>query len=425
MEYDLVVEGKVVLPDSVEEAQVGINEGLIATVKKQGLRGARTVRAGSALVFPGFIDSHAHLREPGWEHKEDFRTGTTAAIHGGVTTVFDMPNNPVPTTSAEAVEEKMRLASMKAVVDVRLYAGVVNENIDVIKSLREHVIGFKAYLGKSTGGLLVSYEELRKALPSVAATGRPFSLHCEDQGIIERNKRRLAGSSAPDVHCDIRSPESETECVRKAVAAAKDVPKSKINICHASTSGTLKIVEKAAREGSDVRCEATLHHLYLNRKAMLKNGLLKTNPPLRSEEDRAALLRGLEEGRVQSLVTDHAPHTRSEKVEEGLAGVPGLDDYGHVVSWLLKSMGVSPVTIGRVCSSNPAGYFRLSDRGVITPGKRADLTVIDLLTPERVTAERLQTKCGWSPYEGLLFPGRARWTICGGRILVDDSEISV
>jgi dihydroorotase len=124
------------------------------------------------------------------------------------------------------------------------------------------------------------------------------------------------------------------------------------------------------------------------------------------------------------LVTDHAPHTRSEKVTEGLAGVPGLDDYGHIVSWLIKSRGVDPLVIGKICASAPAGFFGLTDRGVIAKGRRGDLTILDLKSPEKVTSESLMTKCAWSPYEGVEFPGRVRFTVFGGKILLDDTVMT-
>jgi dihydroorotase len=177
--------------------------------------------------------------------------------------------------------------------------------------------------------------------------------------------------------------------------------------------------------GYDVRCEAALHHVFFNRKAMFANPMLRTNPPLRNDEDRRALLRGLEDGRVRSLVSDHAPHGRDEKASRGLAGVPGLDDYGHVVAWLLKAVGIDPCTISRVCSCDPAAFYGLVDRGEISAGRRADLTVLDVGSPERTSADELMTKCGWSPYEGFEFPGRVKWTVRTGEVLVDEYEVVV
>ncbi|HYC27082.1 MAG TPA: amidohydrolase family protein, partial [Nitrososphaerales archaeon] len=146
MRHDLVVEGRVVTPSGLVECEVGVSEGRIAEVRKQGLAGERRVKAGSSIVFPGFVDIHVHMREPGWEKKEDFRTGTRAAAHGGVTTVADMPNNPVPIVSLEEVERKRKLAKAKAVVGVELYGGVRPDRLDLIPRLSDGVRAFKVYM---------------------------------------------------------------------------------------------------------------------------------------------------------------------------------------------------------------------------------------------------------------------------------------
>ncbi len=420
MEYDLVVEGRVVLPGSVKDAQVGIRDGRISAVKRQGLRAERTIRApDSCLVFPGFIDSHVHLREPGWEYKEDIRSGTLAAAHGGVTTVFDMPNNPTPTTSPVALDRKRRLAESKAKVEVRFFAGVTDANLAQLRLMAPSAVGFKAYLARSTGDLVLSNGGLAKAIPEVGATGKPFSLHCEDQAIIDSR------ASSRSSYADLRPPEAEVASVREVVGMVRKDGGVRANICHVSTAEALRLVEGSGGSGHRVHCEAALHHLFFTRKDLDGNPLLRTNPPLRGESDRVALLEGLVGGSVNSLVTDHAPHTREEKLSEGLAGVPGLDDYGHVVAWLVMRVGVDPLVVSRACSSDPASFFGLPDRGEVAVGRRGDLTVLDLKSPQRVAEGELQTKCGWSPYEGFEFPGGARWTVSGGRVVLDDGQLEV
>src|SRR5271157_251626 len=414
MEHDLVVEGRVVLPEGVDDAQVGVTEGRIREIRKQGLKGAKVVKAGACLVFPGFVDGHVHLREPGWEFKEDFATGTSAAVHGGVTTVVDMPNNPIPATTPAALEEKRRLSLSKGVVDVRFHGGVLGQRIGELKAIKGLVVGYKAYLAESTGGMKFPPEKLGEALRVVSETGLPLSLHCEDQSVIDSRMKSLAGESRPDLHCDIRPPESEVSSVRTAISALRLVPRARVNICHVSVAEAVSMVNRARMEGLSLACEATLHHLFFSRKAMESNPLLKTNPPLRPETDRASLIEGLRREEANFLVTDHAPHSREEKERDGLSGVPGLDDYGHLVSWLLKVQGFEPATIAHVCSRNPAAFYGLDDRGEIAVGRRADFAILDLGSPERTSASNLKTKCGWSPYEGVEFPGRVRWTILGG-----------
>ncbi len=420
MEHDRVLEGRVVTSSGIQDLEVGVTDGLIAALG-HGLRGARRISAGRCLIFPGFVDIHVHLREPGWEYKEDFRTGSLAAIHGGVTTVADMPNNPAPATTRAALEAKKRLAE-KALVGVELYAGVTAAGLGRIGEVKGVAVGCKLYLSETTGSAAFPEADLPRAFEAVAGADMPLSIHCEDQGVIDRKRRELAGELRPDLHCDLRPPEAEEAAVRKVVSAMRRSPGARINICHASTAHTLSVVRSARAEGLNLSCEATLHHLYFNRNAILESGMLRTNPPLRSDEDRVALLEGLKDRAVSFLVSDHAPHTEEEKSEKGAAGVPGLDDYAHLVSWLIRAQGVDPLSVARLASTNPSEFLGLEDRGEIAIGRRADFTVLDVHSPEKVRNEDVRSKCGWSPYEGKEFPGRARWTIVGGEPLLDDFE---
>jgi len=423
MENDLVLEGRVVTPAGLVECEVGVEDGVITEVRKSGIKGSRRIRAPGSIIFPGFIDLHVHLREPGWESKEDFRTGTLAAAHGGVTTVVDMPNNPVPANSAAVLDRKRGLAEAKSVVAVEFYAGVDSARLADVKGSSAVAKAFKLFLSKTTGVGGFPEDRLGEALKAAALTGKGVSLHCEDQEILDRAAERLKGAVRPDIHCDLRPPEAEVVAVRTALEAAKGVDSLHVNICHASTSESVALVTRAASAASNSTCEATLHHLYFNRKAMFSDPRLATNPPLRTEDDRLALLNGLRDGKVSFLVTDHAPHLLEEKESGGHSGVPGLDDYGHVVSWLMRVHGFDPVRIAKVASSGPAGFLGMKDRGAIAPGMRADFSVLDLHSPEKVRQEDLKTKCAWSPYEGKEFPGRVRWTIVKGEAVLEDYEV--
>ncbi|MDA4121077.1 MAG: dihydroorotase family protein [Thaumarchaeota archaeon] len=423
MEHDLVLEGKVVMPSGVKEMEVGVSDGRIAELRKYGVKGARRIRAARSLIFPGFVDIHVHLREPGWEYKEDFRTGSKAALHGGVTTVVDMPNNLVPASTPQVLDEKKRLAGGKALVDVGFYGGILEGHVDELERIAGKIVGFKLYLARTTGDLLFPDDELEEAFGVIGKLPLPVSLHCEDQSIIDKKARELAGVTRPDVYCDLRPPEAEVESVAKVLDKLRKTGGPRANVCHASTRETLRMVSEARAGGLQVECEAALHHLYFNRKAMMRNGLLKTNPPLRAEYDREALVNGLSEGGVSFLVTDHAPHTLDDKSNLDSAGVPGLDDFAHVVSWLVKQNGIDPITIAKVACSNPAEFAGFSDRGRIEVGKLADFAVLDLYSSEKVRTDDIMSKCGWSPYEGVEFPGRARWAVKRGEVLLDEFEL--
>jgi dihydroorotase len=334
-----------------------------------------------------------------------------------------MPNNPVPTTTRAALETKKQLSNDKALVDVNFYGGVRSENLDALSEIAAGVVGYKVYLAGTTGAAPFPESELGHMFREILRLNKPVSLHCENQAVIDSKRGELKGVSRPDVHCDIRPPEAEVASVRQVVAALAGPRTLRANVCHASTGETLSLVKGAKADGLNLSCEATLHHLYFNRRAMLANRMLKTNPPLRSEEDRQAMVTGISNGSVAFLVTDHAPHTEEEK-RSGLSGVPGLDDYGHVVSWLIAKEQVDPVIISKTASSNPAMFSKMDDRGEISVGKRADFTVLDIRSPEKVNSDRIQSKCGWTPYEGIEFPGKVRWTIRAGEALLDDYELA-
>jgi dihydroorotase len=422
MQHDLVVEGTVAGLEGLESRELGITDGKISEIRKSGLVGTKRITAERGLIFPGFIDLHVHMREPGWERKEDFRTGSLAALHGGVTTVVDMPNNPKPTTTVEALEEKSKLARSKALVDVKFYGGAEPERLEALARIRDGVVGYKLYLAQTTGDQIFPVEELGRAFDIISKTRRPVSLHCEDQGTIEVRSKNIVDRRAY-VQGDIRPAIAEVKSVGQVIDALRGVPGVHANVCHASTGLTLELVQSARKDGLRIDCEVALHHLYFNRKALRENPLLRTNPPLRDESDRKQLVDGLKDGTVSFLVTDHAPHGREEKASEDLSGVPGLDDYSHVVSWLIRSAGTDPATIARAACYKPASFAGLIDRGRLEVGLRADLVVLDIASPETVTADQIRSKCGWSPYEGKEFPGRARWTIRGGEVLVDDYEL--
>jgi dihydroorotase len=412
MEHDLVLEGRVVTPGGVFETEVGVSEGQVRELGR-GLRGSRRIPTPGCLIFPGFVDIHVHLREPGWEKKEDFRTGTEAAVHGGVTTVVDMPNNPIPTDNHEALARKTEL-SRKAIVDVKFHGGIAREHPEQLSSISKGVVGYKLYLSETTGAAAFPSSDIKRVFGLVAATGKPLSIHCEDQAVLDRSKG--AGSYA-----QTRPPIAEISAVDSVVKSLRGVDLV-VNVCHVSTAETLRMVRSARTEGMKLRCEGTLHHVYFGGGSVPDSRLLRTNPPVRGDQDRKALVDGLKDGTVSFLVTDHAPHLLEEKLRQGLAGVPGLDDFAHMVSWLIKHEGVDPTAVAAVASHNPASHLGIGDRGDIAPGMRADLTVVDMHASEVVKNDDVRSKCGWSPYAGREFPGRARWVLSRGDMLMDDFE---
>ncbi len=294
--------------------------------------------------------------------------------------------------------------------------------------MRKEVVAYKIYLAETSGGLYIRAEMLPEAIKAVEATSKPVVIHCEDQGIIETRSKDLKVKSKEwrshvEIQSWLRPEESELSAVRKVLSAASasttlryNQIKIKINIAHVSVYDTLGIIGRYER--SKVYCEVTPHHLFFStRDVIRKNAFLKTNPPLRTEENRLRLLEAFKKGGIDFLVTDHAPHTKDEKERDILdapAGVPNLDTYGNFVAWLIESCNTHPTLISRVCSYNPAMFLGLNDRGRIEVGKRANLTILDINKREKIRCEHLYTKCGWSPFEGYELPGTVKHTIFNG-----------
>lgn len=414
-EYNMVLEGNIVTVAGVDYASIGITDGIITAVSDKGLRGKKTITLGkSSLIFPGFIDPHVHLREPGWEYKEDFLSGSRAALHSGVTTVGDMPNLPVPVTSRAVLARKQKLAK-RALVDV-LHYGAAGSEAD-IRALAPHVPAFKIYTAQSTGDLMTASPEAATRL--IASYKKPVIFHCEDQNVIEKATAALAAQKYAWKHCDERPPEAEIAAVGQVIELCKKYEAAG-HIAHISTAKAVTMVNEAG-----MSCEVTPHHLFFRKEDMQVQGaLLKMNPPLRSEAERRALLRAVKKGRISMLATDHAPHTLQEKLVQVPSGVPGLDTYGNFVLWLMREHSVKPELLAVMTSHHAARFLGLADRGVIKKGCKADLAILDRKGRTTIENKKLYTKCGWSPFNGMAFPGRILYTIRDGRAVTEKGKVT-
>ncbi len=361
------------------------------------------------LIFPGFIDLHVHAREDisGTQmYKEDFQTAGEAALNGGVVAFAEMPNNPVPPVDDESYNAKKELTK-KSAVEIILYAGIGSQTSPLSKN-----VPYKVFMGQSIGDLFFSTREgLENALAKYK--GCNISFHCEDP-------KTLNECCDADTHEHKRPPMAEILAVDFALELIEK-HNLKGRICHCSTMEGVKKIMEAKKRGVNVTVEVTPHHLYFDETMFTDSNhtLFQVNPPIRqTKENRLYLIQALKNGDIDQLGTDHAPHTIEEK-EKGMSGLTHLDTFGNCVSWLIKEHNFTPQEIARVCSENPAKFineFTAGKYGKIEVGYVGSFSIIDMNKPITIESANLKTKCKWSPFLGVEFPGSTVAIIIKGKI---------
>ena len=405
---ELVVEGECYISGRFERACIGIDRGKIVAIARN-LEGERRLDFGSRKVLPAAIDSHVHFREPGMTHKEDFGTGSLAALHGGVSCVLDMPNTVPPTSTVRALEEKAEAASSKSLVDFGLFAAV-RPGVD-IASMAGMAVGFKLYMAGTTGDLLVpSLASVGDELAEVARSGKVLAVHAEDESL-----RRKEPAEGLDDHMRNRTGDCEVSAVRKVAKAAEAC---RLHICHVSSRDTLPLVLGQPKATAEV----TPHHMLLDRDRPLGT-YGKVNPPLRTRADRQALFLAFKEGRFDTMASDHAPHTIDEKKEDfdfAPSGMPGVETMFPVMLQHVRDRHLALATVVRALCERPGEIFGIR-KGRIDTGYDADLVVVDFMEGREVKADNLYSKCGWTAYEGMpaVFP---KAVMVRGELMMKDGE---
>ncbi len=399
--------GKVATPKGLVRADILIKAGKIEKIGRIEKHGDEEIIADGMLVLPGMIDGHVHLRDPGLTHKEDFYTGTCAALAGGVTTVIDMPNTVPPTISAAALKEKDECARNKAVCNYGFHFGASTDNFDEVRRVKPQSL--KLFMGASTGNLLVP------DLPTIYKhfvnfpREKPLLLHAESNELIEFFKPRFRE------HWKARNPLVALVAVDDAITLARYADR-RVHICHVSTEGEIALL----RQWKKATCEVAPHHLFMSSDDEKRMGnRSKMNPPVREPREVAKLWKSL--GNVDMVATDHAPHTLDEKAQ-GAAGVPGLET---CLPLLLDAVNRKKLTLGWVVqrySENPARIYGIRKKGAIVKGNGADFAIVDMKEKWKVRGDELQTKCKWSPFEGMELKGKVKMAVLGGEIAYSDGE---
>ena len=411
------------------EASLLIGAGIIEHIEREGdisLPGAEVVDARGCLLIPGVIDDHVHMREPGLTHKATMDSETCAAAAGGVTTVMDMPNTIPQTTTIQTWQEKMQIGAQHCHVNYAFYLGATNDNLEEIRRVdATRVPGIKLFMGSSTGNMLVDDEETLRQIfrqsPTLVMT------HCED---TRRINRRMAEMQAlygddPDVghHPDIRDAEACYASTALAVRLARETG-ARLHVAHITTERELALFSS---DNAQITAEACVAHLLFCRKDYARLGTrIKCNPAIKETSDRNALRLALNDGRITTVATDHAPHQLSEKqggCRRAASGMP-MVQFSLPAMMTLADEGILPHqrVVELMCHA-PARLFDIEGRGFIREGYQADLTLLRH-TPWEVTSDCIQSLCGWSPMEGQTLAWHVERTWVNGQMVWDGQTVS-
>jgi len=422
--FDLILKnGFVVSHNGTGQTDIGVKDGKIAAIDNLDQASAEEVVDCMGLhILPGVIDSQVHFREPGLEHKEDLLTGSRAAVMGGVTTVFEMPNTNPTTTTQDTFEDKISRATNRMFCDFAFFIGGSRENADELSRLERlpGCCGVKVFMGSSTGDLLVDDDGgVRDILSKIS---RRAAFHSEDEfRLIEREGERIPGD--PSSHPVWRDETVALRCTERLVKIARETG-SRIHILHISTGDEVPVLV----ENKDIATmELTPHHLTLEADAYEKLGTkAQMNPPVRGGKHLEQLWQALRDGVVDVLGSDHAPHTLEEKAKPYPASPSGMTGVQTLVPIMLDHVHNGKLSLLRfvdLTSHGPQRIFQIAGKGRIAKGWDADFTIVDLKEKRTITDDWIESKAGWTPYDGKSVTGWPKGTIIRGRRVMWEDEI--
>ncbi len=422
--FDLILRnGTIVNQDGEHRADIGVRSGRIAHIGDLSQADAgETVDCSGLHLLPGVIDTQVHFREPGATHKEDLETGSRAAVLGGVTAVFEMPNTNPLTVTPEALADKLARAKGRMHCDHAFFVGGTHDNAKHVAELERlpGAAGIKIFMGSSTGSLLVSDDAgVAEILKRVR---RRVSVHSEDEPrLSERKDLRVSGD--PSSHPVWRDAEAALKCTRRLVGIARKHG-AKVHVLHISTADEMRYLA----DFKDVATvEATPHHLTMGSDAYARLGTrAQMNPPVRDDAHRAGIWWGLRQGVVDVLGSDHAPHTLEEKAKPYPESPSGMTGVQTLVPMMLDHVAKGRLSLARfvdLTSAGPARIFGIARKGRLAVGFDADITLVDLKRRETITNAWIGSRSRWTPYDGVEVTGWPVATVVRGKTVMRDGEI--
>ena len=423
----LLKNGIVVLPEGIHEADILVKDGKIADIGSfSSSQAAQTIDCKGLHILPGVIDTQVHFREPGATHKESLETGMMAAAAGGVTAIFEMPNTNPLTTTPEALQQKLDIAAQNPWVDYAFYFGGTAENAKDLSKWENlvGVCGIKIFMGSSTGNLLVDTDE---GVEAVLSHGRRVvAVHSEDEAMMIENKKNILGDSTdPAMHPVWRSVESCLSSTKRLVRIARKTGR-RVHVLHITSAEEMEFL---AQNKDVATVEVLANHLTLHAPDCYNTLGTKAqqNPAIREKHHQDALWRAIENGVVDILGSDHAPHTLEEKAKTYPASPSGMTGVQTLVPIMLDHVNAGRLSLARfvdLTSAGPQRLFSIAGKGRIMTGYDADLTIVDLKREETITNKWIASRAAWTPYDGVKVKGWPVGTFVRGKRVMWQGELT-
>ncbi|WP_457609787.1 dihydroorotase [Lutibacter sp.] len=427
MSLTLIKNAKIVNEGETIEGDVLIDGEYIVDIDSSiSPKSANTtvIDAEGKYLIPGVIDDQVHFREPGLTHKATIKTESKAAVAGGITSFIEMPNTVPQATTQELLEQKFKIASKNSYANYSFMFGGTNDNLEeLLKTNSTNVAGIKLFLGSSTGNMLVDNEDTLEKIFS--STKMLIAVHCEDEQTIKTNLATYLKEYGDDIpmemHPKIRSEQACYLSSSKAVELAKKTG-ARLHVFHLSTEKeTHLFTNKIPLEKKQITAEVCVHHLWFDENDYEKKGtFIKWNPAIKTKEDKEGLWKALLNDKIDVIASDHAPHTKEEKLQVYTKAPSGGPLVQHALPALLQAHRKGKISVEKIVEKmchNPAKIFKIKKRGFIKKGYYADLVLVDLYSPWTVTKDNILYKCGWSPFEGTTFYSKITHTFVNGYLV--------